>query len=133
MISPEIVKQGFIGYLTIDDELALELSKIMILSKFKKNEIIYKSGDIASSVGVIQKGLVRSFALNGEKEMTIWFGEDFITSFHSFLTDEPGFENIVCMEDTTVLLIPMNEIKSLILKNQQMLLLYSKILEKSYI
>ena len=67
--------------------------------------------------------------------MTIWFGEDgdFITSFHSFLTDEPGFENIVCMEDTTVLLIPMNEIKSLILKNQQMLLLYSKILEKSYI
>ena len=63
MISPEIVKQGFIGYLTIDDELALELSKIMILSKFKKNEIIYKSGDIASSVGVIQKRISSFFYL----------------------------------------------------------------------
>ena len=135
MIDSQIVKEAFKGYLTISDEFAMELSKISFISKFKKNEKIYNGGDFALSAGIIQRGLVRSFTLNGDKEMTIWFGEegDFITSFHSFLTDEVGFENIECIEDTTVLLIPMDKIKALIHENREMLLLYSKILEKGYI
>ena len=135
MIDSEEVKEIFTGYLSISDELAIELSQLSEICNFKKNEKIYTEGSVATSVGVIKKGLVRSFTLNNDKEMTIWFGEegDFITSFHSFLTDEVGIETIECIEDTTALMIPMDEIKTLIHKNQEMLLLYSKILEKSYI
>lgn len=135
MTNPEIVKEAFKGYLEISDELAAELSKISEICDFSKNEQIYTGGSAVSSVSIIRTGLVRSFLLRGGKEITIWFGEDgdFITSFYSFFTGEEGFETIDCIEDTSVLVIPVDKIKALIRNNQEMLFLYSVILEKSYI
>lgn len=135
MTDPEIVKEVFKGYLAISDELAADLAKMSTICNFSRNEQIYTKGAVASSVGIIQAGLVRSFILSGDKEITIWFGEDgdFITSFYSFFTGEEGFEIIECIEDTSVLIIPAEEIKALIKDNKEMLLLYSVILEKSYI
>lgn len=135
MIHSEIVKEAFKGYMMMSDALATELSKIAVIREFGKNERIYTRGSVADSVGIIRSGLVHSFIINENKETTIWFGEegDFITSFHSFFTGEEGFETIECIEDTSVLIIPIEEIKALIKSNREMLLLYSVILEKSYI
>ncbi|MBN9294577.1 MAG: Crp/Fnr family transcriptional regulator [Flavobacteriia bacterium] len=134
MTDPEIVKETFKGYLPISNELAAELAKISVIRYFGRNEKIYTGGSVAASVGIVRTGLVRSFILSGDKEMTIWFGEDgdFITSFHSFFTGEEGFETIECIEDTSVLMIPVEDIKELISQNKEMLFLYSIILEKSY-
>lgn len=134
MTDPEIVKETFKGYLPISNELTAELAKISAIRYFGKNEKIYTGGLVATSVGIITTGLVRSFILSGDKEMTIWFGEDgdFITSFHSFFTGEEGFETIECIEDTSVLMISVEDIKELIRHNKEMLFLYSIILEKSY-
>lgn len=133
MTDPELVKEAFKGYLTISDELAVELSKLSAICRFSKNEKIYSSGSVVDSVGIVREGLVRSYILSGEKEMTIWFGEvgDFITSFYSFFTGKEGLETIDCIEDTSVLMIPVAEIKALMKENQEMLFLYSVILEKS--
>lgn len=133
MTDPELVKEAFKGYLTISDGLSIELSKISAICRFSKNEKIYSSGSVVDSVGIVREGLVRSYILSGEKEMTIWFGEvgDFITSFYSFFTGKEGLETIDCIEDTSVLMIPVAEIKALMKENQEMLLLYSVILEKS--
>lgn len=133
MTDPELVKEAFKGYLTISSELAVELSKISAICRFSKNEKIYSSGSVVDSVGIVREGLVRSYILSGEKEMTIWFGEvgDFITSFYSFFTGKEGLETIDCIEDTSVLMIPVAEIKALMKENKEMLFLYSVILEKS--
>lgn len=133
MTDPGLVKEAFKGYLTISDELSLELSKISVICRFSKNEKIYVSGSVVDSVGIVKEGLVRSFILSGDKEMTIWFGEvgDFITSFYSFFTGKEGLETIDCIEDTSVLMIPVAEIKALMKENREMLFLYSIILEKS--
>lgn len=133
MTNPELVKEAFKGYLTISDELSVELSKISVICRFSKNEKIYVRGSVVDSVGIVKEGLVRSFILSGDKEMTIWFGEvgDFITSFYSFFTGKEGFETIDCIEDTSVLMIPVAEIKALMKENREMLFLYSIILEKS--
>ncbi len=133
MTDPELVKEAFKGYLTISDELSLELSKISVICRFSKNEKIYERGSVVDSVGIVKEGLVRSFIMGGDKEMTIWFGEvgDFITSFYSFFTGKEGLETIDCIEDTSVLMIPVAEIKALMKENREMLFLYSVILEKS--
>lgn len=134
MIDSELVKEAFNGYLTISDELSAELSKIAVICRFNKNEKIYLRGSVAGSVAVVREGLVRSFILSGDKEMTIWFGEpgDFITSFYSFFTGKEGLETIDCIEDTSVLMIPVTAIRALMKENREMLFLYSVILEKSY-
>lgn len=134
MTDPKIVKEILKGYLVISDELSVELSNISSVVNFKKNEQIYTGGSIVDSVCLIKTGLVRSFTKNENKEITIWFGEegDFITSFHSFFTGNEGSETIECIENTTVFMIPIKEFKDLIEHNHEMLLLYSKVLEKSY-
>ena len=133
MTDPELVKEAFKGYLTISSELAVELSKISAICRFSKNEKIYSSGSVVDSVGIVREGLVRSYILSGEKEMTIWLGEvgDFITSFYYFFTGKEGLETIDCIEDTSVLMIPVAESKALMKENKEMLFLYSVILEKS--
>lgn len=135
MTDPEIVKEAFKGYLEISDELSIELSKTAVVCDYSKNERIYTGGSVVTSVGLIRAGLVRSFILSEGKEMTIWFGEDgdFITSFYSFFTGEEGTETIECIEDTSVLIIPVEVIKALMKQNREMLFLYSIVLEKSYI
>ncbi|WP_300666936.1 hypothetical protein, partial [Fluviicola sp.] len=94
MTDPEFVKEAFKGYLTLSDELSMELAKISEICRFSKNEKIYTRGSVVDSVGIVKEGLVRSFILSGDKEMTIWFGEvgDFITSFYSFFTGKEGLE-----------------------------------------
>lgn len=135
MTDPELVKDAFKGYLTISDELSAELAKISEVCSFSKNEKIYTRGTVVDSVGIVREGLVRSFIPDADKkEMTIWFGEvgDFITSFYSFFTGKEGLETIDCIEDTSVLMIPVAKIKALMKENREMLFLYSVILEKSY-
>jgi CRP-like cAMP-binding protein len=135
MTDPEIVKKAFKGYVTVSDELAVALSEISVIQEFGKNARIYTKDTVASSVGIIVTGLVHSFIISENKEVTIWFGEDgdFITSFHSFFTGTEGFETIECIEDTSVLMIPIEAFKALVKDNKEMLFLYSVILEKSYI
>ena len=135
MVENHVIKSIFLNYHSISDELCEELSKVSNLVKFKKNEKIYKAGCVVDSVSIIRYGLVRSYIVSDEKEMTIWFGEvgDFITSFYSFFTGKEGIETIDCIEDTTVLRINSSDFKKLIKENNEMLLLYSIILEKGYI
>lgn len=135
MVENHVIKDIFLNYHSISDELCSELAKVSNLVKYKKNEKIYTAGTIVDSVSIIRYGLVRSFILSEEKEMTVWFGEegDFITSFYSFFTGKKGIETIDCIEDTTVLQVNSTDFKRLIKENHEMLLLYSIILEKGYI
>lgn len=135
MLDPKVIKEALNGYLLISDELALKLAQITEIRHYNKNEKIYEGGTIASSVGIIKKGLVRSYIVNEQREMTIWFGEvgDFITSFYSFFTGEVGVETIECIEDTTILVISTEEFKEIMTNNLELMNLYSVILEKGYI
>ncbi len=130
-----IIKEVFKNYMIISDQLSDEISKISELRKYKKNEVIYKSGIVSTSVSIIKHGLVRSYIESDNKEITIWFGEegDFITSFYSFFTGKKGVETIDCIEDTVVLSISSEDFKHLIKENIEMLRLYTVILEKGYI
>jgi CRP-like cAMP-binding protein len=134
MVSSIEIQEAFRNYHNVSDELASSLAAVAEKIDYKKNAAIFKAGEKAHAVALITKGLVHSYILNDQKEMTIWFGEkgDFITSFHSFFTGEDGFETIDCIEDTSVILIPIHEIKKLISENKEMLQLYSIILEKCY-
>ena len=48
----------------------------------------------------LQQGALRGFYQLEEKEVTHWFAfeKDFVTSFHSFISQEPSVENIQALE-----------------------------------
>ncbi|SEB08421.1 cAMP-binding domain of CRP or a regulatory subunit of cAMP-dependent protein kinases [Chitinophaga terrae (ex Kim and Jung 2007)] len=65
-----------------------------------KNEFLITEGRVCRHLYFIEQGSVRGFYNLEGKEITHWFGfeNDFVTSFHSFITQEPAVENIQLME-----------------------------------
>ncbi len=67
---------------------------------YSKNEYLLTEGKICRHLYFIEKGAVRGFYTLDGKEITHWiaFENDFVTSFHSFITQEPAVENIQLLE-----------------------------------
>jgi CRP-like cAMP-binding protein len=67
---------------------------------FSKNEYLVTEGKTCRHLYFLQQGALRGFYNLDGKEITHWFAfeEDFVTSFHSFITQEPAVENIQLLE-----------------------------------
>jgi len=65
-----------------------------------KNEFLLTEGKICRHLYFLEKGALRGFYTLDDKEITHWFGfeNDFVTSFHSFTTNQPSVENIQLIE-----------------------------------
>jgi len=63
----------------------------------------------------IEKGCVRGYYNLDGKEVTYWFGfeHSFVTSFYSFISRKPAFENIQLIEDCRVLAISYDDLQKL--------------------
>ncbi len=71
---------------------------------FKKNDYLLREGKVCRHLYFLEKGALRGFYNLDGKEITHWFGfeNDFVTSFHSFITGEPAVENIQLLEACTL-------------------------------
>lgn len=65
-----------------------------------KNEYLVTQGKKCRHLYFLQQGCLRGYYTLEEKEITHWFGfeNDFVTSFHSFITEQPSVENIQLLE-----------------------------------
>jgi CRP-like cAMP-binding protein len=65
-----------------------------------KNDYLLNEGSICRHLYFVQQGALRGYYMLDGKEVTHWFGfeKDFVTSFHSFITQEPAVENIQLLE-----------------------------------
>ncbi|MGC4034969.1 MAG: Crp/Fnr family transcriptional regulator [Chitinophagaceae bacterium] len=65
-----------------------------------KNEYLLTEGKICRHLYFVEQGALRGYYNLDGKEITYWFGfeKDFVTSFHSFITQQPSVENIQLLE-----------------------------------
>lgn len=70
----------------------------------KKGEFLQRQGESCRTISFIESGSVRGFYYLEDKEVTHWFAfeDDFVTSFHSFITGKASVENLDVMEDTVI-------------------------------
>ncbi len=87
--------------LNVSPALESQLKKIAFPYTIKKNENVLSINDRCNHLYFVDKGLLRGYYFNDEKEITNWFaGEgDFATCFYAFVTKEPSFETIQALED----------------------------------
>jgi CRP-like cAMP-binding protein len=71
---------------------------------FSKNDHLLTEGKTCRHLYFLEKGALRGYYILDGKEITHWFGfeNDFVTSFHSFITQEPAVENIQFLEGSIV-------------------------------
>ena len=91
-----------------------------------KNDFLVTHGKRCRHLYFLQQGALRGYYTLDGKEITHWFGfeNDFVTSFHSFITGQPAVESIqllqgsilwsISREDLNVLLDRFSEIERLV-------------------
>ncbi len=100
-----------------------------------KNDILLTEGQICRHLYFLQTGALRGFYNIDGKEVTHWFGfeNDFVTSFHSFITQQPAVETIQLLEGSILWSISKETLNTLFNQHHEIERLVRIAYEKYYI
>ena len=92
-------------------------------------------GNVCRHLYFLERGALRGFYNLDGKEITHWFGfeNDFVTSFHSFITGKAAVENIQLLETTTLVTISKETLLKLFNDHHEIERLVRIIYENYYI
>lgn len=92
----------------IEDNAWEDFEQYFTNKTLKKNEFIWKTGEVCKYLIFIQKGAIRSYRYTGTKENTTHFfldGSIFYDDY-SFISQNPCIDTYETLEDTEVVTIP---------------------------
>lgn len=100
-----------------------------------KNEYLLTEGKSCRHLYFLQTGALRGYYNLDGKEITHWFAfeNDFVTSFHSFITGEPAVENIQLLEGSVLWSISKDTLTGLFDQHHEIERLVRIVYEKYYI
>lgn len=116
-----LIKQ-FLKYGSLRPEVERELNaKIHYMSK-SKGDYFLKQGQVITSLFVIEKGLVRGYYTKKDREINAWFGFEnmLLGSVLPLYLNQPSFENIQFLENTSIYYISINDLNELYKKYNEM-------------
>lgn len=92
------------------------LETCFVKTVLAKNDFLLKEGNRCRHLYFVEQGALRGFYNLDGKEITHWFGfeNDFVTSFHSFITGEAAVENIQLLESCTLWAISKEQLTGLL-------------------
>lgn len=122
-------------YSTMTHEELDVLESIIVPLKFNKGETIISEGDVCENIYYIHQGLVRQYYYKNKKQVT----ESLRADGKIFMCIESLFQevptNLICetLEPSYVYALPKKRLEEVALHNQNIQILYRKILEESLI
>lgn len=124
-----------INYAPLSAEAQNALQDAFEKKTISKNEYLLSEGQVCRQLYFLEKGALRGFYNLDGKEITHWFGfeKDFVTSFHSFITQEPAVENIQLLEGCILWSISKETLTALFNKYHEIERLVRIAYEKYYI
>jgi len=99
----------------LSNEAEVALSSRLKEMVFSKHDYLLKKGRVCTHFYFLQHGALRGFYNLNDREVTHWFGFEntFITSFHSYITEQPAIENIQFLEGSILWAISKKELTGL--------------------
>ena len=100
-----------------------------------KNKPLVTEGKICRQLYFLEQGALRGYYTLEGKEITHWFAfeQDFVTSFHSFITGQPAVENIQLLEGSILWAISKESLTRLLNQYHEIERLLRIVYEKYYI
>jgi CRP-like cAMP-binding protein len=107
------------------------LDSILVPMKFQKGAKILEEGEVCRALYFVEKGMVRQFYYKNKKDVTEHFSFEgrIVFCIESFLKQEPSRLIVEALENTVLYAIPRDALFGLMVRNQEMEMLYRKILE----
>ena len=118
-------------YSTMTHEELDVLESILVPLKFSKGEKILAEDEICQNFYYLHKGLVRQYYYKNDKEVTenLAVDGDMFFCIESLFTETPTKLMCEALEPTYVYAIPRKRLEEVALHNQNIQILYRKILE----
>lgn len=112
-----------------------ELRKVIQERKvrqFKKNQVIYYEGDRGNGLYIILEGKVKAMKLaeDGRELMTGIYSADNYLGIHAMLSDEPYSDTATALEDSTLCLIPKEQLDEMLSQYPNVAYEFIKLLAK---
>ena len=111
------------------------LENLLIPMKFKKGVEILSQGQVAEYIYYLHTGLIRQYYFKNGKEMTSNLAVDgsIFMSIESLFRETPSSEVIEALDTCYIYAIPKRRLENVALHNQNIQILYRKILEEALI
>ncbi|TKG90766.1 Crp/Fnr family transcriptional regulator [Puteibacter caeruleilacunae] len=103
------------SFYPMSDESINLLSKYFVKKEFPKKHLVIEGGKMDNHVYFIEKGLSRSYCIVDGEEVTSWFSRagDITFALLALYRNEPGFEYVETIEDTTMYAIKIDDLNAL--------------------
>lgn len=108
--------------ITVSDDLKEALYQLTKTKEIKKGELLVREGERCTDIYFIERGLLRGYYYQEDKEITHWFAREgeFATCFYSFITHVPAAENIEAIEACELLQMPYANLQKLYAAHPEM-------------
>jgi CRP-like cAMP-binding protein len=99
--------------------------------RFQKGDTILQEGQVSRYLYFVEKGMVRQYYYKNSKDVTEHFSFEgrIVFCIESFLKQEPSRLIVEALENTKLYAIPYDDLNNLLARNQEIDMLYRKILE----
>ena len=122
-------------YSTMTPDELNALEEILVPMTFPKGKKILSEGEVCKNIYYIHTGLVRQSYIKNKKEVTEYLGVDgnIFMSIQSLFQEIPTKQEITALENTYIFAMPKKSLEEVALHNNNIQILYRKILEESLI
>ncbi len=135
ILKRDIARELARKYSTMTHEELDALEDILVPKVFPRGKKILSAGEVCKYIYYIHTGLVRQSYVKNKKEVTEYLGVDgnIIMSIQSLFEEIPTKQDITALENTYIFALPKRALESVALHNNNIQILYRKILEESLI
>jgi CRP-like cAMP-binding protein len=98
------LKKSLVDLIQLTEDEWNRLVLQLVKEEYKAKSILIKEGKMADRIYFIERGLLRTYFLQGGKEISTYFACDkqFITSYSSFISQIPSYEYLETIENSRV-------------------------------
>ncbi len=111
------------------------LERLLVPMKFQKGDVVLPEGEVCRAMYYVHRGMVRQYYYKAGKDVTEHFSFEgrIVFCIDSFLKQEPSRLIVEALENSLLFAIPYEAWHIAMLQNQEMEMLYRKILEHALI
>ncbi|MFY0631509.1 MAG: Crp/Fnr family transcriptional regulator [Flavobacteriaceae bacterium] len=131
-----IIEEFVSKYHALSSTSLEKFEELFSVKTFKKNDVLYRSGEASSRFFILTEGVARSMVIdnNGkEKTRTLFTAPIVFTSLVSSLTNEPSNSEFNCLTDVSIFEGNFLEFIKLTEEYHDISILYNKFLEEAFI
>lgn len=105
----------------LSNEAARAISDIAERIEANSGDFLVKEGAYCDKLYFLEKGCLRGFRYQEDQEVTFWFAfeNSFATSYYSFYSGKPSYENIQLLEKSVLYSLKLSDLHGLYDKFQE--------------